>query len=65
MVTPSSTPGTITVDPSGQLTFTYTNGTLSGQTRLASSTGTITYTPGTYVTQGLDGATLRTSSSAL
>ena len=55
--------GTITVDPSGQLTFTYSNGTLSGQARLASSTGTITYTPGTYIQQSTDGATLRTSTS--
>ena len=55
--------GTITVDPSGQLTFTYANGTLSGQSRLASSTGTITYTPGTYIQQSTDGATLRTSTS--
>ena len=55
--------GNITVDSSGKLTFTYTSGTLSGQDRTASATGTITYTPGSFVTQSLDGAMLQTSTS--
>ncbi len=59
----SNETGTITVAPSGQLTFTYANGTLSGQYRLASSSGTITFTPGTYIQQSTDGATLSTSTS--
>ena len=55
--------GNITVAPSGQLTFTYTNGTLSGTSRLASSTGSITYTPGSYIQESTDGTMLHTSTS--
>jgi hypothetical protein len=59
--------GTVTIDPSGVLTFTYggANGTATNtsQTRLASATGSTTYTPGAYFTQSLTGAMSNTSSS--
>ena len=60
--------GVITIDSSGVLTFTYggVNGTstISSQARLASATGTTTYTPGNYFTQTLYGAMANTSSSS-
>ncbi len=51
---------TITVDPSGVMSFSYTNGNLSGPWRSATATGTVTYTPGSYFTQTLDGSILQT-----
>ena len=44
------------------MTFTYDNGTNSSQARLASATGTTTYTPGAYFTQALSGAMSNTAS---
>jgi hypothetical protein len=59
--------GIVSIDPSGVLTFTYggANGTatITSQARLASATGTTTYTPGTLFTQTLSGALSHTSTS--
>ncbi len=59
--------GKVSIDPSGVLTFTYggANGTatITSQARLASATGTTTYTPGTLFTQTLSGAIAHTSTS--
>jgi hypothetical protein len=58
-----SFPGTVVIEPSGQMTFTYTGGTLSSSYRLLSASGTTTYTPGAYFTQTLDGAMLCNSTA--
>jgi hypothetical protein len=55
--------GNVVIEPSGQMTFTYANGTISSATRLVTASGTNTYTPGTYFTQTLDGAMQSTSTS--
>ncbi len=55
--------GNVVIDPSGQMTFTYSNGALSSSTRLLSASGTSTYVPGTYFTQNLDGSMSSTSNS--
>lgn len=54
--------GIVTIDPSGVLTVTYDNGTISSRARLASASGSTTATPGSYFTQTLSGAMSNTAS---
>lgn len=54
--------GTVTIEPSGKMTFAYA-GTLISTQRLTEATGTNTSIPGTYFTQVLSGVMSNTSTS--
>ena len=55
--------GTVVMEPSGRMTFTYADGTISSSYRSASASGTVTYVPGTYFSQTLNGAMVTASAS--
>lgn len=57
--------GTVSINPSGQMTFTYNNGAISSTARLLSASGITTYTPGTYFNQSLSGGMAQWSNASI